>query len=125
MQADSAQDLSPEDQAYTIYVFEKNEGDEACAVWRRHSALPGRKQALAAGRALFGSGAYCRVEVKTRFFDRRRRCARERILRCWTEKSSFMTGMTGDRLSWALPCGMIVAAAVVFGWMHLPAPPFF
>lgn len=80
------------DGAYSIYVFEKNKRDQTCSFWRRHSTLREKKQAMDYARALFGSGDYCRVEVKCRSFDRRSQCQRDRTLKYWAEKRELGAG---------------------------------
>lgn len=74
------------DGPYAIYVFERNLSDQACSFWRRHSTMAEKKQALSAARLLFGSGDYCRVEVKRRHVDPRSGGQRDQTLKCWTQR---------------------------------------
>jgi predicted acyl esterase len=100
---------------YTIYTFGASSARGTSPTWQKQESLIEKEKALRMARTLYDSGHFQRIEIKSRYFDRRAGRVVDLTLKTFGHARRLQFGLPAV-VVFAAVCGM--AAFFLAGMIH-------
>lgn len=98
---------------YTIYTFSRTTAGKS--QWHKHTTLDDLSLALESAERLFDSGSFTKVEIKQKYYDAKKGCYIDTVLRVFENKTN-QHGATCI-MAFAALCGLL-AFAIIYHLGH-------